>query len=57
MNPFTNYHDWRTTMIKRAKLTLDRDYGTERLAILEDENALEIQFSQPSRCLAPSSTL
>ena len=30
-------------MIERAKLTLDSDYCTERLAVLEDESAAEIQ--------------
>ena len=30
-------------MIGRAKLTLDSDYCTERLAVLEDESAAETQ--------------
>jgi len=41
MSLFTNYNDWRNTMIERAGLTLDRDYCKERLSVLEDENAEE----------------
>lgn len=41
MNYFTNYHEWRTTMIDQARLTLDRDYCNARIAVLEDENAAE----------------
>ncbi|MBK1831104.1 hypothetical protein JIN77_10230 [Verrucomicrobiaceae bacterium R5-34] len=43
MNLFTNYHDWRSTMIDRAGLTLNHDYCSERLSVLEDENAAETQ--------------
>lgn len=41
MNLFTSYQQWRSTMIERAGLTLDRNYCQERLAVLEDENADE----------------
>ena len=41
MNLFTSYQEWRTTMIERAGLTLDRDYCKERLAVLEDESSEE----------------
>ena len=41
MNIFTSYQEWRKTMIEHASLTLDRDYCTERLAILENENLSE----------------
>ena len=41
MSLFTNYQEWRTTMINRAGLTLDHDYCKERLAVLEDKNAEE----------------
>lgn len=37
MSLFTNYNDWRNTMIKNAGLTLDHDYCTERIAALQDE--------------------
>jgi len=38
MSLFTNYNEWRTTMIERAGLTLDRDYCEERIAALQDES-------------------
>ena len=41
MSLFTNYNDWRNTMIERAGLTLDRDYSKEPLSVLEDENVEE----------------
>ncbi len=41
MTLFTDYHEWRTTMIERAGLTLDYSYCQERLAILEDQNEAE----------------
>ncbi|MEM9079343.1 MAG: hypothetical protein AAGC74_01485 [Verrucomicrobiota bacterium] len=40
-NLFTSYQQWRTTMIDRAGLTLDRAYCEERLTILEDETNAE----------------
>ena len=43
MNPFTNYQEWRNTMIETAGLTLDRDYCKERLTVLEDETVEETQ--------------
>ena len=38
MSLFTNYDEWRNTMIERAGLTLDHDYCTERIAALQDED-------------------
>ena len=47
MSLFTNYDDWRNTMIKHAGLTLDHDYCTERIAALKDEgNASTAWFQQ-----------
>ena len=43
MNLFTNYQEWRTTMIERAGLTLDAAYCKERLAVLEDMDSAETQ--------------
>jgi len=40
-NLFTNYQEWRSTIIDRAGLTLDSDYCKERLAVLEDESSSE----------------
>lgn len=37
-NLFTNYQEWRNTMIDRAGLTLDRDFCEKRLTILEDKD-------------------
>jgi len=38
---FTTYQEWRSTMIERAGLTLDRNYCEERLAVLQDESTAE----------------
>ena len=40
-NLFTSYQEWRTTMIERAGLTLDRTFCKERLAVLENESNTE----------------
>ena len=45
MNLFTNYNDWRNTMIEHAGLTLDHKYCTERIAALQDKgNASTASF-------------
>jgi len=44
MDLFTTYQVWRTTMEKRAGLTLDTDYCNERIAVLEDEDSTETKL-------------
>ena len=41
MDLFTNYQEWRSTMIDKAGLNLDSDYCKTRLSILEDETSAE----------------
>jgi hypothetical protein len=44
MKTFTSFEEWRTAMIERARLTLDRDYCQERIDILGDETLPETKL-------------